>query len=231
MREYLILKLNGPLQAWGRETFEGLRPSDLFPGRSALLGLLGACLGIERTDRTRLQELAASAGFAVRVDSLFDNETKRRIPSRKMTDYHTAKDARKDYRGLSSHDTIQTWREYWQDAAFTVAVWELDNATILLDDVEQALKHPIYTPVLGRRSCPITRPLLEKRLSADSILAVLASSGENTGTIYSDENISIPGRQTIELRKRDVPIIHQPRQFASRMLYMTAEKGGRHVSE
>ena len=229
MRDYLILKLSGPLQAWGKETFEGLRPSELFPSRSALLGLLGACLGIERTDQTRQQELTASVGFAVRVDPVFDQDTKKRIPARKMTDYHTVKNARKDYRGLSSHDTIQTWREYWQDAAYTVAVWEKENALVLLAEIEAALKQPLYTPVLGRRSCPITRPLFEGRVSADSILTALANSGSGKETIYSDENI--PDHNTIPLRKRDVPIIHQPRQFASRIVYMAAEKGDGHVSE
>lgn len=219
MRDYLILKLTGPLQAWGKETFEGLRPSELFPGRSALLGLLSACLGIGRADQARLKNLAASVGFAVRVDQ----------QGQKMTDYHTVKNARKDYRGLSSHDTIQTWREYWQDAIYTIAVWEHENASVSLADIEAALKQPLYTPVLGRRSCPITRPLFEARLSADSVLAALASASDGTETIYSDEDI--PGHNTIPLKKRDVPIIHQPRQFASRILYMTAEKGDGHVSE
>lgn len=46
MQDYLILQLNGPMQSWGLPTFEGIRPSAPFPGRSGLLGLLGACLGI-----------------------------------------------------------------------------------------------------------------------------------------------------------------------------------------
>lgn len=218
MRDYLILKLSGPMQAWGKETFEGLRPSELFPTRSALLGLLGACLGIERNDQTRLKSLSLSVSFAVRVDQ----------QGKKMTDYHTVKDARKDYRGLSSHDTIQTWREYWQDSACTVAVWEKENAFVSLTDIEAALMQPLYTPVLGRRSCPITRPLFEVRVTADSVLAALASSSYKK-TIYSDEDIS--SHNTVSLRKRDVPIIHQPRQFASRIVYMTAEKGDEHVFE
>ncbi|SFF01883.1 type I-E CRISPR-associated protein Cas5/CasD [Nitrosomonas sp. Nm166] len=219
MRDYLILKLTGPLQAWGKETFEGLRPSELFPTRSALLGLLGACLGIERNDQTRLKNLALSVGFAVRVGQ----------QCQKMTDYHTVKNARKDYRGLSSHDTIQTWREYWQDAVYTVAVWEYENAPVSLSDIESALKQPLYTPVLGRRSCPMTRPLFEAQVSEDSVLAALAYNGSGQGTIYSDEDI--PGHNTIPLKKRDVPIIHQSRQFASRIVYMTAEKGDGHVFE
>ncbi|MDO8843402.1 type I-E CRISPR-associated protein Cas5/CasD [Methylicorpusculum sp.] len=217
MRDYLILKLQGPMQAWGRESFEGLRPSELFPGRSALLGLLGACLGIDRIDREGLQALASSVSFAVRVDH----------QGQKMTDYHTVKNAREDYRGLKSHDTIQTWREYWQDAFYTVAVWNNDNATLSLDRIEHALKRPHYTPVLGRRSCPLARPLLDNRVSAESALAALALSGDTGGTVYSEECTD----NAIPIKKRDTPIIHQPRQFASRTLYMSHGQGGEYVSE
>lgn len=217
MRDYLILKLQGPMQAWGRESFEGLRPSELFPGRSALLGLLGACLGIDRIDREGLQALASSVSLAVRVDH----------QGQKMTDYHTVKNAREDYRGLKSHDTIQTWREYWQDAFYTVAIWNNDDAPISLDEIEQALKRPLYTPVLGRRSCPLARPLFDARVSSDSALSALASSGETGGTVYSEEYLET----AMPLKKRDVPIIHQPRQFASRTVYVTDGQGGAHVSE
>jgi len=215
MREHLILKLQGPMQAWGRESFEGLRPSELFPGRSALLGLLGACLGVDRNDQNRQQALAGSVSFAVRVDK----------QGQKMTDYHTVKNAREDYRGLKSHDTIQTWREYWQDACYSVAVWNNADAVVLLAEIAQAVKQPIYTPVLGRRSCPLARPLFETLLSAESALSALAQVGRNQGSVYSEENSA----GAIPLKKRDVPIIHQPRQFASRTLFMTA--GESHVPE
>ena len=108
MRQHLILKLQGPLQSWGKHSFEGLRPSEAFPGRSALLGLLAACLGIDREDRASQKALASSVAFAVRIDQ-------RAYQPQKMTDYHTVKDARIDYQGLKSHETILTWREYWQD--------------------------------------------------------------------------------------------------------------------
>jgi CRISPR system Cascade subunit CasD len=217
MRKHLILRLQGPMQAWGRESFEGLRPSELFPGRSALLGLLGACLGIERTDREQQQALADSVAFAVRVDR----------QGQKMTDYHTVKDAREDYRGLKSHDTIQTWREYWQDACYTVAVWNNEEPAISLETIEHAVRQPVYTPVLGRRSCPLGRPLFETVLSAESALSALAQTGINQGVIYSEEETA----SGIPLRKRDVPIIHQPRQFATRTVFMTAAKGAVHVPE
>ena len=107
MRDYLILKLQGVMQAWGEHTFEGLRPSTNFPTRSALTGLLAACLGIDRNDRQQQQALANSFLYAVRQDktkwvwSAHNDELvleKRNII--KMTDYHTVKDAREDYVGF-----------------------------------------------------------------------------------------------------------------------------------
>jgi len=132
MGDYLILKLHGPMQAWGEHTFEGLRPSANFPTRSGILGLLGACLGIGRNERERLQALADGIGMAVRVDTRvvnYKNGSTRSLRMLKMTDYHTVKDAREDYTGLKSHETIQTWREYLYDAEFTVYVVRTGRTT------------------------------------------------------------------------------------------------------
>lgn len=220
MRQHLILKLQGPLQSWGKHSFEGLRPSEAFPGRSALLGLLGACLGIDRDDRTNQKALASSVAFAVRVDQ-------REYQPQKMTDYHTVKDARIDYQGLKSHETIQTWREYWQDTVYTVAIWNLPGATISLEQLKCAVQKPVFTPVLGRRSCPITRPLFEAMHEANTALAALAHIAPVNGVVYSEES---DGKDR-QIQVRDVPIVEQPRQFASRRVYVQKLKAGEeHVS-
>lgn len=226
MREFLILKLHGPMQAWGEHTFEGLRPSANFPTRSGLLGLLGACLGIRRNDRQKLQELADSVGMAVRLDKRIvtrKDGAKRPLRVMKITDYHTVKDAREDYGGLKSHETIQTWREYLYDAEFTVAIWTYPNAAISLDALEKSVKQPLFTPYLGRRSCPIARPLFQARREAPDVLEAFKGIEPPGGTIYSEEKVSDRMK-----RVRDVPLIHQPRQFAARNLYV---HGGDNVSE
>jgi len=104
-------------------------------------------------------------------------------------------------------------------------VWSNPGAVVLLAEIAQAVKQPIYTPVLGRRSCPLARPLFETVLFAESALSALAQIGSNQGAIYNEEDSA----GAILLKKRDVPIIHQPRQFASRTLFMTA--GESHVPE
>lgn len=225
MEEFLILKLDGPMQAWGRSTYEGLRPSELFPGRSALLGLLGACLGVDRDDQTGQGKLARSVNFAVRVDAVLCPLSSKPLRRQKLTDYHTVQNARQEYRGLKSHETIQTWREYWQDSRYTVVIWLKEGAEYSLDEFCQAVQKPVYAPVLGRKSCPIARPLYEARIRAESCESALLMVEPVGGTIYSD----LPLSNGKELRVRDVPIVHKPRQFASRTVYMQSQ-GGHHAS-
>jgi CRISPR system Cascade subunit CasD len=229
MCEFLILKLQAPMQAWGEHTFEGLRPSANFPTRSGLLGVLGACLGIRRNDPERLGQLADSVAMAVRVDA-------RRVSRRdgisqelrmmKITDYHTIQKARVEYYGLKSHETIQTWREYLYDAEFTVALWSHPHASICLSDLEEALRRPAFTPYLGRRSCPIAQPLFQTLLNAANVIDAFKGIAPCAGMIYSDEKIE--GLDVRMKRVRDVPLVHQPRQFAGRNIYIYGDK---HVPE
>lgn len=215
MAEYLIVKLEGPMQAWGGHTFEDRRPSELFPTRSGLLGLLSACLGYKRTDVDKQQALAISLLFAVRLDT----------KPIKMIDYHTVKHARKEYQGLKFNDTIQTWREYLQDAKYTVAIWLTDHTSITIDELITAINKPVFTPFLGRRSCPIVRPLFECRVNAEDELGALAQVAPVGGTLYS-ENIA-EGKPNLMVR--DVPIPGRKRQFATRTVTIHAKEGG-HVS-
>ncbi len=212
-----MLKLQGPMQAWGRETFEGFRPSELYPGRSALLGLVGGCLGVERNDQTAQHHLVKSVRFAVRVDQ----------QGQKLTDYHTAEIAGVESRGLKSPGIVQTWREYLNDAKYTVVVWLSDDAVFSLSELEQAIQKPKYTPVLGRRSCPLARPLYETQVAAKSALDALSLVEPIGGTVYSDEF----SEKALPLTTRDVPIVQQQRQFANRSVYMICGKGEVHVPE
>jgi CRISPR system Cascade subunit CasD len=69
--------------------------------------------------------------------------------------------------------------------------------------------------------------LFESQLLAESALAALAQVGNNQGAVYSEEHST----GAMSLKIRDVPIIHQPRQFASRMVFMTTSTGEPHVPE
>jgi len=214
------------MQAWGLHTYEDFRPSNLFPTRSGLLGLLGACLGIDRRDYNGLNQLADSVEFMVRIDRISTcPETERKDIHKKavrLTDYHTILEARRANRAPQKGETIQTRREYLFDAAFTVAVKEKAGATISLDDIAEGLRKPVYTPVLGRRSCPIARPLFfDEWQEAEHGKEALDKTATPGGLVYAEEEQLTNSRR---LLLRDVPLYGHYRRFRTRMVFIHADK-------
>jgi CRISPR system Cascade subunit CasD len=242
MASFLILRLVGPMQGWSGHSYEGQRPLVEYPTRSGVLGLLAACLGIDRNDAQGQFALSQSLGHAVRADA-------RRYVPHALVDYHTVLDARESYQGLKSHETIQTWRGYQCDAAFTVALWLRVDARWSLEQIAQATRTPRYTPFLGRRSCPITRPLFDRMIDADNALFALATvepmpcfgnvehstvTDRPTSTVYSEEAFTVlPGniRRQYSKEVRDEPFGLQVRQFARRWVHVYTSHGGADVPQ
>ncbi|EXJ14559.1 type I-E CRISPR-associated protein Cas5/CasD [Imhoffiella purpurea] len=224
MPSYLILRLDGPMQAWGTHTFEDYRPSNLFPTRSGLLGLLGACLGLDRADIQGLEALAESVEFTVRLDTGAPRPGIDKLASKrgtKLSDYHTVLDARK-VDGSTNRYPIQSQREYLYDAAFTVAIGSRSGARFGLDRIAESLRRPYFTPVLGRRSCPLGRPLLERPdcIDAANAIEALARIPPAEGLIYSEGELVSDRPTSI----RDVPQYGRHRQFANRRIYLHREE-------
>lgn len=222
MPRYLILRLDGPMQAWGTHTFEDFRPSNLFPTRSGLLGLLGACLGIERRNHAALEQLDASIEFTMRADQAVlraDNAKPTLKAAVKLPDFHTVLAARK-VDGSTNKNAVMSRREYLFDAAFTVAVGTKPELLVTLEAIANALRYPCFTPVLGRRSCPITRPLLDGApIEARNAKAALAMTLPVGGLIYAESDLE----STQPLRIRDVPMRGHTRQFGTRQVYIHKE--------
>jgi len=224
MQEFLIIKLQGAMQAWGGHTFEDYRPSHIFPTRSAVVGLLGACLGIDREDIKSRADLNDSFELTVRTDSRkiqteqFGRTTEKTLNMQKMTDFHTVLDARK-VDGAPRPDAIISRREYLCDAEFSLALGFKNNAVFNLEKVKHAIQKPHYTPFLGRRSCPIQRPLFEIIVAAKSAQDALAQIKPKQGTLYSEQMLQ--GSSPMQIR--DVPIQDPVRQFATRTLYILGD--------
>lgn len=223
MPHFLILRLDGPMQAWGTHTYEDFRPSNLFPTRSGLLGLLGACLGIDRRDHVGHEQLAQSVEFAVRADrAVLRPDAEKPVPktAMKLPDFHTVLAARK-VDGSANKNPVVSRREYLFDAAFTAAIGAKPNASVSLDTIADALRRPCFTPVLGRRSCPITRPLLESSpVEANNAKAALATALPAGGLIYAEGEL--PSAQPMQIR--DVPMYGKYRQFGTRQVYLHKEE-------
>ena len=133
----LLLRLAGPLQAWGDSSRFSRRDTRMFPTKSGVLGLLAAADGRRRTDP--IEDLAGLR-FGIRVDQ----------PGSLLRDFQTA----------INWDTGQSmplsYRYYVADAAFLAGV---EGDRPLLEGLAQKVGMPRFPLYLGRRSCPVTEPV------------------------------------------------------------------------
>ena len=155
--KFLTFRLSGPLQSWGDSARWDHRSTATMPSKSAIIGLLGCCMGFRRGDE-RLQMLSQRLHLAVRAD--------RR--GRLMWDFQTVqKPGGKilNAQGKPRGETIITPKQYLQNAAFQVFLFG-DEA--LLEDCMNAMRRPKWVVCLGRRSCPPAEPILPRFVEYDS---------------------------------------------------------------
>lgn len=139
--KYLLFNLSGPLQAWGGSLPGMLRTINDHPTKSAIVGLLGACLGIDRREGDKLTELGNQISIACRIDA----------PGRKISDLHIVKNHHLRYtteQPKKEPQNILSLRDYLCNAVFTICVSGRN-----IDKLYNALRKPVYVPFLGRKSC------------------------------------------------------------------------------
>lgn len=170
MGDYLIFQLYGPLSAWGEIAVGEIRRSAAYPSKSAVMGLVGAALGIRRDAEPAHQELCRSYGFGVKVLSmgtlLQDYHTTQVPPTLKNQVFHT----RKDELAAPKLGTILSTREYRCDASCVVALWvRADPPPHPLMEMADALNQPRLILYLGRKSCPPSLPLQARVVSTATL--------------------------------------------------------------
>ncbi|MDR1394050.1 MAG: type I-E CRISPR-associated protein Cas5/CasD [Bifidobacteriaceae bacterium] len=153
----LVLRLAGPLQAWGRYSELNRREVASAPTKSGIIGLLAAARGTRRGEP--IEDLLC-LNLAVRIDS----------PGSVMRDYHTVSDYRgeplpssavnakgRQRRTAPPKMIAVTQRFYLQDAVFVAAV---QGERSMIHSLAEAIRRPQFPLALGRRSCVPTQPLL-----------------------------------------------------------------------
>ncbi len=144
----LLLKLVGPMQSWGSRSRFDWRDTEREPTKSGVLGLCAAALGRRRHDP--VADLAALR-FGVRVDReghlRRDFQTAKEV-IRASTPWEKWLKARSKGKTVGIQDTVVSHRFYLADAAFLVG---LEGPRELLQEIESALRRPVFTPYLGRR--------------------------------------------------------------------------------
>ena len=226
MRDYLLFRLYGSLAAWGDIAVGEYRPSFVHPGKSAIIGLLAAALGIRRDEEERQKSLAESCSFAVRVDSmgvlLRDYHTTQ-VPSAKKGVVHYT---RRSELATDDLNTILSSRDYRCDAANTVAITVAGGSPYTVQQLVAALAKPVFTLYLGRKSCPLAMPLQPQVINAATLREALESVPpvEELSSIvlkgdamvfWEDDTASGLERQQV-ITRRDEPRSRKRWQFSER---------------
>lgn len=175
---FLIFRLYGPLASWGQAAVGETRPSASAPGRSAIIGLLAAALGIRRTDETAQRELRDAVSIAIKESSagvlLRDYHTTQVPAAQRNVRHHL----RRDELAVpeSQLHTILSSREYRCDGYWSVAVRLGDDAPWTLEELAERLHAPCFTLYLGRKSFPLAAPLSPWVVEAAGVREALAST-------------------------------------------------------
>ena len=199
----LLLRLAGPMQAWGGKSRFTVRATELAPTKSGVVGMLASAVGRRRIDP--IEDLLALR-FGVRKDQ----------PGSVIRDFHTA-------RTLDGRESMPLSNRYYLADAVFLAGIEGDRA--LLEGIDEALRHPAFPLYLGRRSCPPTHPVslgLREAALLDALRAEpwLASEwfrrrrreGLNAEILIDQEAVPIKERAGDARGSRDVPLSFDPRR-------------------
>lgn len=129
----LLLRLAGPMQAWGDSSRFVRRDTRMVPTKSGVLGLLAAADGRRRSEA--IEDLL-NLKFGVRVDQ----------PGSLQRDFQTAVNWESgDVMPLSD-------RYYVADAVFLAGV---EGEASLIEGLAERVQQPKFPLYLGRRSCPV----------------------------------------------------------------------------
>jgi CRISPR system Cascade subunit CasD len=229
MSKYLTFQVYGPFAAFGSIAVGEIRGISSSPGKSAILGLVAGALGVDRFDDRIHSDLAESYTMAVRMDA----------PGCILRDFHTIQSSkpgkgvvpntrREELESGAPINTITSRRDYLNDAACMVCLKANDSPPYSLEDVAQALEHPIYMPYIGRKSCPLGLPLAPAIIEGQSFQDVLMQRPPDRSFlkfIDSGKEISVRLFWEDEQRhlsvhavpRRDIPVNKKGWQFAERL--------------
>ena len=181
---FLAFRLAGPMASWGDVTVGDRRSSWQRPSSSALIGLIGAAMGIRRDDAEG-QEKLSTLRFAIRLDKT----------GSPLLDYHTVQAPNKLSKGkrpfTSRRDELTrnkgklntklTDRYYYCDQIVSVLCWGEG-----LDAIEKALSKPVFPLCLGRKACPPSRPLNPLLVKGESIANAFSLYDKKASNLHDD---------------------------------------------
>lgn len=248
--DYLVFRLYGPMASWGEIAVGESRHTANYPSKSAICGLVGAALGVERSEEVLHGLLAEQYLQAIKVlkkgQLLKDYHTAQAPDSVGKFRYRTRRD--EIVHGKDRLGTILSSREYRTDAQAVVALQALDAAPFALAQIQQALKQPILHLYLGRKSCPLAAPLNPQIITAKGFREALDNYElkpllpsepewvsdkrwlaaeslvhyywEGSPALFADTDGSFSLEQVQTLTRHDKPLSRKRWQFQTRKEYL-----------
>ncbi len=141
----LLLRLAGPMQSWGTDSKLQDRGSGEYPSKSGVIGLIAAAQGRSREDSIDdLAKLPFGVAVCRRGEIISDKP-------------QTAIRGSLDYKGAKPADRYCFEKKYISDAIFFCG---LECDLKIAEAIKYDLNHPAFPLFLGRRSCPVTQPLV-----------------------------------------------------------------------
>ncbi len=168
--DYLVFRLYGAMASWGDIAVGSSRHTSNHPSKSAIIGLIGAALGIKRDDENIQKQLNTAYNIAIKQFSsgtlLNDYHTTQAPDSVGKFQYRTRRDEL--VIGKDRLGTILSSREYLTDSVALIAIKALDNAPFSLQDIKEKLLKPAFHLYLGRKSCPLSIPLSPQIINTEA---------------------------------------------------------------
>lgn len=210
---WLVIFIAAPLASFGEDAGNARRGSADRPTRSALLGLAGAALGVERADHKGQRELAASLLTATRTLS----------HGRPLTDFHTFQSLPESKGPVATRadalarradlETSITRRDYRSDGCWQAAFVECARAAVGLEVLRRAFLRPRFTLWAGRKSCPLSHPLAPMILEADGAEEAFAAHGRAIGVQADAAGMTI----ALDARLAPPPDVNNVRRLLRRV--------------
>ena len=190
-----------------------------WPGRSAVLGLIGAALGLRRDDvdgQAALSAIQMAVAVHDEGSPLRDYHTVQSVTAAAAKRPDTRREALR-VAGRRANTTI-TLRDYRVGPAYAVALWGAP-----LEVIAQALKRPAFVLYLGRKSCALAAPPAPLLVEAQGPLEALATVRwpdfreiPPARAIYSDIDLGGGLRE----RRNDLPLDRAAWHFGSREVHV-----------
>ena len=213
-KNFLALRLEGPLQSWGFDSQYNRRNSGLMPTKSGIAGICCAAMGLQRGSDKEQKFLSSFGAMPMTAIAIPRNIGKKALPVRRLQDYHTVQNTKTaDGKNKDCHITH---RQYLVDSAFGIIIE--GNATNLFE-IAEALADPKWGLWLGRKACipsaPILAGLKENRDDALHLLIgerhlKMFTRQEEVGN-FSDGRDSLPDKP--------VSFAIERREFSSRRVH------------